>query len=56
MDYNVKSSKMKRYKLIDNKTGKVFEYSSFMWGLVWRGVYIIGVLTGILIGYYLNAL
>jgi hypothetical protein len=43
---------MKRYKLIDNKTGKVSEYSNFMWELAWKVVFICGVGSGILIGYY----
>lgn len=43
---------MKRYKLIDNKTGNVTEYSSFMWELAWKLVFISGILTGVLIGHW----
>lgn len=43
---------MKRYKLIDNKTGNVTEYSAFMWELAWKIVFVCGIGTGILIGYY----
>lgn len=46
-------NKIKRYKLIDNKTGKVSEYTSFKWELAWFIVYISCVGIGTLIGYYL---
>jgi len=43
---------MKRYKLIDRKTGKITEYGTFEWELSWKLVFILGIGTGILIGFY----
>ena len=43
---------MKRYKLVDRKVGKITEYSWFVWELAWKVVFLCGVGTGILIGYY----
>lgn len=40
---------MKRYTVINNKTGYKSNYSYFMWNLAWSLVFIFGVLTGIFI-------
>ena len=38
---------MKRYKLIDNRTGKITEYGKLEWDFAWYAVFIIGLLIGI---------
>lgn len=40
---------MKRYTLIDNKTGCKSEYSTIEWVSVWWLMWVFGVLTGMLV-------
>lgn len=37
---------MKRYTLINNKTGHKNNYSFFIWNLAWILVFIFGMITG----------
>lgn len=39
---------MKKYTLIDNETGKISNYSKFMWNFAWLFVFIMGVICGVL--------
>lgn len=41
---------MKRYRLIDLKTGHIAEYSKLAWDLAWLIMFAMGVATGI-VGY-----
>jgi hypothetical protein len=41
---------MKRYTLIDNKTGEKHHYSYLVWNFAWGIVFVMSVINGILLG------
>jgi hypothetical protein len=38
---------MKRYQLVDNKTGDKFSYSKLEWNIAFLFIFLIGILIGI---------
>ena len=43
---------MKRYELTDNKSGEKFKYTKLQWEIGFWFVFLVGLSTGLLIGYY----